>query len=190
MRGEYNQSHVQGCCRLTPLKLDISFDDAGLKHNLHRTHDRWQKYGVALKRSTNYVPAIATTYNVSESIYSVVVENIPGHVLALEKPVVWYLEVDGGSDIETPILIPPHVDDFRICTINFYLEASGEITTFHHYDKGAMREVGSFSAKNGDCWILNTTVPHSVKLTPGKKRRVLGVSFLRTPYSTVSSFLP
>jgi hypothetical protein len=175
---------------MVPLELDILFDDVGLKHSLHKSHDKWQKYGVALKRSADYTPAIATTYNVSDDVYHKVTKNISDFVLGMESPTVWYLEVVGGTDEGVPILIPPHVDDFRVCTINFYLEASGEVTTFYNYQKGSMENLGSFSAKSGECWILNTNVPHSVRLVPGKTRRVLGVSFLRTPYSVISSSLP
>jgi hypothetical protein len=181
---------LRDCCRPLPFKVDVSLDNKGLKHRLHRNHDKWQKYGVALKRVSPYIPAIATTYDVSEAVYESVVSSIPGSVLSVETPVVWYLEVDGGSLEDSPVLIPPHVDDFRVCTINFYLEASGEVTSFHNYNLSKINDIGSFSAKSGECWILNTNVPHSVKLVPGRKRQVLGLSFIKTPYDIISSLLP
>ncbi len=181
---------LHDCCRLLPFGVNISLDDEGLKYRLHKNHDKWQKYGVALKRVSPYVPAIAVTYDVSQSVYDKVVSSIPSRILSLETPVVWYLEVDGGISKDSPVLIPPHIDDFRLCTINFYLEASGEVTSFHSYNLSRMDDIGSFSAKSGESWILNTNVPHSVKLVPGKKRQVLGLSFIKTPYDVISSILP
>ena len=86
-------------------------------------------------------------------------------------------------------MIPPHIDSFRVCTINYYLKANGETTKYYKYKpNGSINEVDSFCARTGDCWILDTTIPHSVELIPGKTRSVLGVSFLNTSFEAVASY--
>jgi hypothetical protein len=75
-------------------------------------------------------------------------------------------------------------------TINYYINTNVESTHYYNYESGVIKEIESFSSKTDECWILNTTIPHSVKLIPGKTRSVIGVSFLHTPYEKVISFFP
>ena len=164
--------------------VDHSMED--LKSDLHMSHSKWQKYGLSLKKDIDYDAAIASTFEVSEEIKSEVLSKIPTELLNIEVPHIWYLEVTGTGDDKT--MIPPHVDSFRICTINYYINTNGESTHYYNYEPGVVKEIEHFCSKDNECWILNTTIPHSVKLIPGKTRSILGASFLNTPYEKVISF--
>ena len=159
-----------------------------LKSDLHMIHSKWQKYGLSLKKDVDYDAAIANTFEVSDQIKSSVLEMIPKDLLDIEVPNIWYLEVTGTDDDKT--MVPPHIDNFRICTINYYLQTNGETTHYYNYVSGDMEEICSFCAKTNECWILNTTIPHSVKLLTGKTRSVIGASFINTPFEKVISFFP
>ena len=163
---------------------EYSMED--LKLDLHMSHSRWQKYGLSLKKDEYYDAAIANTFEVSDKIKLEVLSKIPTELLNIEVPHIWYLEVTGGSDAKT--MVPPHIDKFRICTINYYINTNGESTHYYSYEPSLLREIECFSSKNSECWILNTTIPHSVKLIPGKTRTILGASFLNTPYDKVINF--
>jgi len=166
--------------------IDYSIGD--LKSDLHMSHSKWQKYGLSLKKDVDYDAAIANTFEVSDEIKLEVLSKIPTELLNIEVPHIWYLEVTGSEGDKT--MIPPHIDSFRICTINYYINTNGESTHYYIYEPGFVREIDSFCSKDNECWILNTTIPHSVKLIPGKKRSILGASFLNTPYEKVISFFP
>jgi hypothetical protein len=159
-----------------------------LKSDLHMSHSKWQKYGLSLKKDVDYDAAIANTFEVSEKTKSNILSTIPVELLNIEVPHIWYLEVTGSDDITS--MIPPHIDSFRICTINYYINTNGESTHYYNYEAGVVKEIESFSSKDNECWILNTTIPHSVKLVPGKTRSIIGASFLNTPYEKVISFFP
>lgn len=150
-------------------------------------HSRWQKYGLALKKTVDYQAAIATTYDVSDEVSRYMLSMIPVDLLEIEVPKVWYLEVSGSND--SNYMIPPHVDNFRICTINYYIKANGETTHYYDYKpNGQLSEIAHFCAISDDCWILNTDVPHSVSLIPNKTRSIVGVSFINTSFEKVTSF--
>lgn len=157
-----------------------------LKSDLHMTHSKWQKYGLSLKKDIDYDAAIANTFEVSNKIKSEVLSIIPSELLSIEVPHIWYLEVTGSADIKT--MVPPHIDNFRICTINYYINTNGETTHYYNYESGVIKEIGHFCSNNNECWILDTKIPHSVKLIPGKTRSILGASFINTPYDKVISF--
>jgi len=165
------------------IKNDSSVD---LKSSLHMSHSKWQKYGLSLKKDVDYDAVIGNTFEVSEQTKSNVLSTIPTELLNIEMPHVWYLEVTGSDYIKS--MIPPHIDSFRICTINYYINTNGETTQYYNYESGGMKEIDSFCSKDNECWILNTTIPHSVNLVTNKTRSVIGVSFLNTPYEKVISF--
>ena len=168
------------------IKLNNSLED--LKSDLHMSHSKWQKYGLSLKRDVDYDAAIATTFEVSDEIKSNILSTIPTELLNIEIPHVWYLEVTGSDDIKS--MLPPHIDSFRICTINYYINTNGETTHYYKYESGVMEEIESFCSEKNECWVLNTTIPHSVNLVPNKTRSILGASFLNTPFEKVISFFP
>lgn len=175
------------CFNKINLSLDFNkYSLDSLKSDLHMTHSKWQKYGLSLKNKENFNPAIANTFEIPQKIKSKILSMIPNELLDLEIPEVWYLEVSGGNDSVT--MVPPHVDKFRLCTINYYLQTNGETTHFYEYMSGEMEEIQFFCAKNNEYWILNTTIPHSVKLISNMTRSVIGVSFIKTPFTKVISY--
>jgi hypothetical protein len=92
--------------------------------------------------------------------------------------------------------IPPHTDSGIKSTINFYIQTDNCLTQFYKFatDKPKTKQVKnqsdgviyneddlirttSFMAKPGEAWLLNVTMPHSVK--PGgnfKKRLAIAMS--------------
>jgi len=157
-----------------------------LKSDLHMSHSKWQKYGLSLKKNVDYDAAIVNTFEVSDKIKSEVLSTIPKELLNIEIPHVWYLEVTGSDYITS--MVPPHIDSFRICTINYYINTNGETTHYYNYESGVIKEIDSFCSNDNECWILNTTIPHSVKLIPNKTRSIIGISFLKIPFEKVISF--
>ena len=178
---------MNNCFKQIDVKIKLNGSLADIKSGLHMSHSKWQKYGLSLKKDVDYDAAIANTFEVSDEIKSEVLSTIPTELLNIEIPHVWYLEVTGSDDTS---MIPPHIDSFRICTINYYINTNGESTHYYSYEPGVLKEIESFSSKDNECWILNTTIPHSVNLIPGKTRTILGASFLNTPYEKVISFFP
>jgi len=178
---------MNNCFKQIDVKIKFNGSLSDIKSDLHMTHDKWQKYGLTLKKKENYEASIATTYEVTDQVKSYVLSKIPTELLQLETPKVWYLEVTGTNKSTT--MVPPHIDTFRICTINFYINTNGETTKFYEYKSGTIiDEIGEFCAKDNECFILNTTVPHSVKLMSEKKRSVIGASFIKTPYEKVITY--
>lgn len=172
------------CFKQLPIELNQRYPLEDLKYSVHMVHDRWQKYGVALKKKVDYDPAIATTYFVSSNVKDSILAIIPKGLLQIEYPEVWYLEVSGG-DGGKPSIVPPHIDRFRKTVINFYLATNKETTTFYQYSDSSVDVIAEFSSGNNECWVLNTDQPHSVSMIPGKSRAIVSISFIHTPYSEV-----
>ena len=78
--------------------------------------------------------------------------------------------------------IPPHTDSGIKCTINFYIETDNCLTQFYKintdkpkknqvsnqsdgfvYDENDLMRTTSFTAEPGEAWLLDVTIPHSVK---------------------------
>jgi len=177
---------MNNCFKQIDVKIKFNRPLLDLKSDLHMMHSKWQKYGLSLKKDVDYDAAIANTFEVSDEIKSEVLSTIPTELIDIEVPHIWYLEVTGTDDTKT--MVPPHIDSFRICTINYYIQVNGETTHYYKYESGHIEEIDSFCAKTNECWILNTTIPHSVKLLSGKTRSVIGASFINTPFEKVMSF--
>lgn len=75
-------------------------------------------------------------------------------------------------------VVPPHVHTVDTVALNFYQDVADEVTTFweetttaptfrrgrgyHLPDLSCLHPVEEFVAAPGDCWLLNTSVAHSV----------------------------
>ena len=78
-------------------------------------------------------------------------------------------------------LIPPHTDSGIKTTINFYIKTDNCLTQFYRFknnnpkriqienqtdgyifDEKDLDLIGCFHAKDGDVWMLDVTIPHSV----------------------------
>jgi hypothetical protein len=110
---------------------------------------------------------------------------LPSALLALEIPHLFLLELP-AADAVNPVL-PAHVDLNKTCGINVYLNTHGEVTKFYRWNKEERisEYEEEFCAQPGDVWLMDTSVPHSVDLVPGKSRSMLTFSFTKTKYSEV-----
>lgn len=101
--------------------------------------------------------------------------------------------------------IGPHTDSDILCTVNFYVEVTGEHTVFFSLNENAVgtistnqtngrsfafkdvTKVDSFVAESGDIWILDVTKPHCV--LPSKERVKRKAIVLSTNYFTYQEVL-
>lgn len=165
-------------------KIDYSFDCEPLQQSILTLHQRYkkiQKYA----RSLSGWPCPSETLNVSNS--HKFVEQLPQKILDQETPIVLMLDLV-ADDVGMPVL-PAHVDLNRKCAINVYLETNGEVTKFYDWDSKARKSIlkESICTKQGEAWLMDTTVPHSVDLVPNKRRRILTFSFIKLKYLEVLS---
>lgn len=103
--------------------------------------------------------------------------------------------------------IPPHTDTEIITTINFYIETGGAKTVFyepivdnprtaqvenqtdgHIYFKEELKEVGSFTAKDFEIWVLDVKKIHSVE-GEVTMRKAVTLGTFKHPYSAVIEML-
>jgi hypothetical protein len=168
------------------MQIDNRFDLSLLEATtplLHRTYSKRQKYNRDIDDSYALVPT--ATYSLNDEVVAQLLKQLPQAVLDVEVPQVFILQIE-ASDAQRPVL-GAHVDFNRSCGINIYLEASGEITHYHRWDGDTktLEEEERFVAKAGDCWLMDTSVPHSVSLAPGKRRKMLTFSFVGATYEQI-----
>jgi hypothetical protein len=105
--------------------------------------------------------------------------------------------------------LPPHIHTIEECVINFYHKTNNEKTIFYdgdykvvsdnvedsgkgYYivDEKKLKEVVSYTAKNGDVYLLNTKKAHSVIDTDSvDDTRVIIQVFLNIPHSEAYKLL-
>lgn len=168
------------------VQIKSGFDLAplnGVVPVLHRTYSKRQKYNKDADEKYTLVPT--TTYSLPDDVISKLIKQLPNGVLEIEVPQVFILKME-ASDGPLPVL-GAHVDFNRSCGINIYLEASGEITHYYNWnaDDKALKEEEQFTAREGDCWLMDTSVPHSVSLVTGKRRSMLTYSFVKASYQQI-----
>lgn len=169
-------------CMQLPNRFDLSSLDA-VTPVLHRTYSKRQKYNRDIDERYTLIPT--ATYSLPDAVVAQLVEQLPQAVRDVEVPKVFILQME-ASDAQRPVL-GAHVDFNRSCGINVYLEANGEITHYHTWNNETqtLAEDEQFVAEAGDCWLMDTTVPHSVSLVPGKQRRMLTFSFVSARYEQI-----
>jgi hypothetical protein len=178
-------------------KLNIKFDIENLSIT---TEDKkivdqyvtWQKYGVSLAKKQKFIPTHATGLYADDEAKIKILKQLPKAVLDLEVPVIGILELSPReSDQEgTSIMFPPHIDIGRVTSINIYENINGEETSFYEYEKGGkINKVASFTAQNGDVYLLNVSKPHSVQMIPNKKRKFFSVYFKETSFEQLVSII-
>jgi hypothetical protein len=105
------------------------------------------------------------------------------------------------TDIHAPG-VAIHTDRYP-AALNLYFDAAGgdDITTFYDasnstpvnvgwdvqkYDESNLAPIGTFVANKGDCYLLNTSIPHGVTLvTPCTVRTILRFVWLENSYNEV-----
>jgi hypothetical protein len=145
------------------------------------------------KYTRNLNPKYTSTPTEILSISNTIIEStlslLPQSIFDIELPKVFLIRV-ASIDVDFPVL-PAHVDYNRTCGINFYIEASGETTHYYNWDNNdkKLTEIAQFCAEQGDCWLLDTSIPHSVTLKPKQQRLILTISFTHTSFAKVAAEL-
>jgi hypothetical protein len=175
------------------IKIDIKFevDEVDTNSNNLEMHSEYsvpQKYGIALKKNFDFVSVPNATYEISKKDKSKVLKHLPRSLLDIEVPEVWILNIK-PADTYGPTMLAPHVDKVRKCCINVYVDTHEEKTSYYDYTAGKITEIGSFVAKDGECWALDSNKPHSVLLSPPHIRQAISISFINTPYEEVIKHL-
>lgn len=165
-------------------KLNLSLDTnclEGIPLQVHRTLGKRQKYAKELVATNTLLP-VDVLLIPSKRVTEYLISQLPLAVRAVEIPTLSILEMNVPKDCENP-MFGTHVDLARIATINHYLDANDEETCFYQWVNEKAMPVERFVAQEGETYLLDVSVPHSVKLVPGKTRRILTMSFVRTSYS-------
>ena len=102
---------------------------------------------------------------------------------------------------------PPHIDKDVLCCINFYVRADSVKTQFYTrkqssnvipwnnivgetYDLENLSEAGSFDARSGEVYLLDTSTPHSVTAHNGfADRHVLSMQTGKFTFNDVKEML-
>ena len=119
-----------------------------------------------------------------------------------------------GIDLSDIRVIHPHIHTTEQCALNFYIDTSGEKTSFFEgevkqddedtVDNGnaylnvkadLLTEVESFVATPGDAWLISTAQPHAVSGKSGYtptdiNTRSMVQVFFTAPFNEVSMYLP
>lgn len=154
---------------------------------LHHQFNKKQKYNKHLPDEYTSVPT--ESLSLPEAFASQAIAVVPAAIRGLEIPQAFLIRM-AATDALKPVL-PAHVDYNRTCGINFYLEAGGETTHYYDWDQASrtLQETASFQASQGDCWLIDTSIPHSVTLKPNQQRLILTLSFTKASFAQVSACL-
>jgi len=110
--------------------------------------------------------------------------------------------------LSRPETLPPHIDVNVLCCINFYVRADNVKTQFYSikddlnattpwsdvvgltFNLENLSEAGSFNASNGEVYLLNTSIPHSVTALNGfADRLVLSIQTEKFTFNEVKEML-
>lgn len=175
-------------------KLPLTLDTSGINTDfftlrLHKAYKSWQKYGVAYRKNNEFTAATNESRYLDPADAEFILRQLPQELSRLEVPEVWMLYAEPVVS-EGRIVFPPHVDLVRLSSINIYFKTNGEKTSYFEYAPGGdILEVASFTAQDGDVYLLNSNKPHSVEMISGASRTSISVSFIETPYEVVQEVL-
>ena len=169
-------------------KLPINFDLSKLSEDRLSPHKKYTKLQrrYAGEEKSNFVRHTQTFTLSNQDEF---LGQLPQSLLDLEVPHISLLEIP-AHNTNDPVL-PPHIDINKTCGINVYLETNGEATVFYNWNKQS-RQIEyqeEFCASAGDCWLMDTTTPHEVRMTSNKRRRLLTFSFTKAKYQEVLAAL-
>lgn len=165
------------------LHIDASVAADTGRLDLQNVFYRWQKYGLRLKRDRDYEAVANNQFRLSPEDEAAVVAKLPASLVAIESPEVWVF--NGKPLTDNSPMLAPHRDLVRLCGVNVYFETHGERTIFYQYQDGDLTEEESFTATDGECYVLDVDQPHAVELVPGCTRKLMSISFIKTPYAEV-----
>jgi hypothetical protein len=159
------------------MNLDSSNMDVDFKY------EKVSRDGLRYLKDTKYeIIKKLHTFKVSDTDSKTIIDQLPSNVLDLEIPYVQYLELTPRETNSTQTL-PPHIDPHRFCSLNLYMEASGEDTYFFEKNGLKLVEAAKFTAVKGEVWVLNTSKLHSVTTNSNKTRKVVTLSFSKIKYN-------
>ena len=175
---------------VTFASLKLPFDVpliADEQMSFHQSYLKPQRYNRRFNENYTFVPASSYTLlnaDVAHDLATRLSELIPS---ISEVPEMFLLRLP-PSDSDDGML-PPHVDYGRMCAVNVYLKCSGETTQFYTWDEEARTVVPSshFVADPMSCWLLDTSVPHAVRVNRGRERLLLTFSFSETSFNAVKA---
>jgi hypothetical protein len=146
----------------------------------------WQKYTASLARKKDFYKASITKFPIKDHVESFL-NILPKKLLEEEIPETVFNVID-PTKADKHAMLGPHRDRIRQCAINFYLNPIGEETKYYSYAAGELTQVDSFIAKQNECWLINTDIPHSVDLKQNHVRKILSFSFVNTPFEKVVEY--
>ena len=163
-------------------KLSLNIDISSLSscnYTNEKEYTKLQKYAKNLDAPKAALKSLH--FDGTESL----IDQLPKSLTDAEKPNVFFLEAPAVD--EDYAIIPAHVDYRRTCGINIYIEANNETTEFFKWDQdtSVLTTIHAFIAKQNECWLINTSVPHGVLLKKNKKRKILTFSFSNLSYEEV-----
>ena len=159
----------------------------GERMAFHQSYLKPQKYNRRFDEKFTFVPASSytlTNTEVARNLAKRFSELIPS---ISEIQAVMFLRIP-APDADDGML-PPHVDYGRMCAVNVYLKCSGETTQFYTWDTNTRNVVPSshFVAEPMSCWLLDTSIPHAVRMKKGCERFLLTFSFSETSFNAVKA---
>lgn len=109
--------------------------------------------------------------------------------------------------------VKPHTDQWPTA-LNIYLNSSGFDTTYFYaesssffysdsisannqttvskvktFEESEVEKIGSFVAKVGECYLMNTFLPHSIKINSNSSRFVLRIIWQNDTFETINDSL-
>jgi hypothetical protein len=171
-------------------KLDINLDAEWIlstPHELIQTTDigKVDRYKYASWGDQSIEPTPLLMYSLTEGVEKKIIDMLPDSLKEKEVPKAYIMKMIKLSD--KPNMLYPHVDRGRRTAINFYLACGDETTQFYeaNEEEKTLSLIDQFCAKEGECWALDVSKPHSVLMSMKKERIGLSLSYRKTRYSDI-----
>lgn len=175
-------------------KLDVCLDANWLlstEHTLIQTTDigKIDKYKYASWGDMSMEPTPLLMYQLLPEVEEKVIATLPQALKEKEVPRAFLMKMKRMSD--KPNMLYPHVDRARRTAINFYITCGDETTQFYDADEKTQTLIpaDSFCAKDGECWMLDVSKPHSVIMSAAPERVGLSLSYRRSRFEDLVASL-
>ncbi len=172
-------------------KLDLKLDVSQINENDIKKVNEFDK---VQKYSNNLAGTHVAMHNFEVIDVDHFLLQLPQKLLSLESPRVAFLKIP-ASNVSDPV-IAAHVDlpyrnesraYRRRCVINFFYNWSSEVVNFYKWDRELKQSllVETCTPSQNECWLMNTSVPHSANLIPNKEASILSFAFEKLCYEEV-----
>jgi hypothetical protein len=134
-------------------------------------------------------PTPLLMYTLPTSVVDEVLKQLPAQLLDREVPGVYLMRMPKPTPESKSL--PPHIDRGRRAAINVYLRCGGETTQFFSpdEDKKALSVIGEFTAKEGEAWLMDVSLPHAVMMREAQERVGLSISFRKSRYAELARII-